>query len=290
MMTVTADHVRAPRHHRRRVQPGVEHPPLRPPHQAPARLRRELPRSSTRGAAWASATCVSNINWFMNVPVEADGTPRHRRRHLRARASSVDLRAEMRRARRSSRTARRSTTRATASTRRPSASSSAVTRSRRSVDTGAGRQPGRDRLPHHRARCAAWASASVAVFSDADRASRPRAAWPTRPCGSARRPPARATSTPTGSCDAARRTGADARPPRLRLPVRERRLRRRGRGRRARVRRPDARPDPRCSARSTRRARAAAAAGVPLLAGHRPARRRRRGRRPRPSASASRSC
>ena len=28
---------------------------------------------------------VSNLNWFMNVPVEADGTPRHRRRHLRPR-------------------------------------------------------------------------------------------------------------------------------------------------------------------------------------------------------------
>ena len=26
----------------------------------------------------------SNINWFMNVPVDPDGTPRHRRRHLRA--------------------------------------------------------------------------------------------------------------------------------------------------------------------------------------------------------------
>ena len=28
----------------------------------------------------------SNINWFMNVPVDPDGTPRHRRRHLGARA------------------------------------------------------------------------------------------------------------------------------------------------------------------------------------------------------------
>ena len=37
------DHVRAPRHHRRRVQPGVEHAALRLPHQAPARVRRELP-------------------------------------------------------------------------------------------------------------------------------------------------------------------------------------------------------------------------------------------------------
>ena len=43
MMTITADHLRAPRHHRRRVQPGVEHAALRLPHQAPARLRRELP-------------------------------------------------------------------------------------------------------------------------------------------------------------------------------------------------------------------------------------------------------
>ena len=51
MMTITDDHLRAPRHHRRRLQPGVEHAALRPPHHAPARLRRELPGRSGRARA-----------------------------------------------------------------------------------------------------------------------------------------------------------------------------------------------------------------------------------------------
>ena len=48
--------VRLPRHDRRRVQPGVEHAALRPPHRAPARVRRQLPRRRRRATASASAT------------------------------------------------------------------------------------------------------------------------------------------------------------------------------------------------------------------------------------------
>ena len=64
----------APRHDRRGLLARVEHAALRPPHQAPARLRRELPATSTSAAAWASATWCRNINLFMNVPVDADGS------------------------------------------------------------------------------------------------------------------------------------------------------------------------------------------------------------------------
>ena len=74
LMTVVADEVRPPRHHRRRVLEGVQHAALRPPHQAPARLRGELPRARARAGGWAKRDLVSNINWYMNVPVEADGT------------------------------------------------------------------------------------------------------------------------------------------------------------------------------------------------------------------------
>ncbi len=42
--------------------------------QGPARLRRELPAGTTRLLPGRSKRdMVSNINWFMNVPVEADG-------------------------------------------------------------------------------------------------------------------------------------------------------------------------------------------------------------------------
>ena len=49
-------HVRLPRHDRRRLQPRVEHAPLRPPHVPPARLRRELPRRGLAARARPSAT------------------------------------------------------------------------------------------------------------------------------------------------------------------------------------------------------------------------------------------
>ena len=52
----------------------VEHPALRPPHHAtstPASTT-SSPAHSRRGMG--KRDMVSNINWFMNVPVEADGT------------------------------------------------------------------------------------------------------------------------------------------------------------------------------------------------------------------------
>ena len=74
MMTITATDVRLPRHHRRGLQPRVEHAALRPPHLPPARLRRQLPRRRARATGSTKRDLVSNINWFMNVPVGADGT------------------------------------------------------------------------------------------------------------------------------------------------------------------------------------------------------------------------
>ena len=74
MMTHRRSTVRAPRHDRRRVL--AESNTLRYGHhtKSPARLRRQLPPRARPRAAWASATSCRNINWFMNVPVEADGT------------------------------------------------------------------------------------------------------------------------------------------------------------------------------------------------------------------------
>ena len=74
MMTVTATTLRVPRHHRRRLQPRVEHAALRPPHRAtstPASTTSSL-AGSRRGLG--KRDLCRNINWFMNVPVEADGT------------------------------------------------------------------------------------------------------------------------------------------------------------------------------------------------------------------------
>ena len=48
--------LRLPRHDRRRLQPGVEHAALRPPHPPPARLRGQLPRRGLPPRARPSAT------------------------------------------------------------------------------------------------------------------------------------------------------------------------------------------------------------------------------------------
>ncbi len=72
-MTVVADDVGRHDTDRRRLLEGVQHPALRPSHPPPARLRGELP---ARGCQWGlgKRDLVSNINWYMNVPVERDGT------------------------------------------------------------------------------------------------------------------------------------------------------------------------------------------------------------------------
>ena len=206
---VVADTLRPPRHHRRRVQPGVEHPAVRLPHEAPARLRRELPRSRARGGAWASATCVCNINWFMNVPGRAGRHARHRRRHLRARARR-----------------RRCAPRWTCS--------SLVSNCPQINNPCNGFDPTPIRVVvtplTPRGRCCETvlvanrgeiacriiahargsASRSVAVYSDADRAA-PHVGLATRRSGSAPRRPATATSTSRPILDAARDAPAPTR-------------------------------------------------------------------------------
>ena len=79
-------HLRPPRHHRRRVQPGVEHAPLRVPHEAPARVRRELPpRGLAVGAG--QARHVEQHQLVHERAGRAGRHARHRRRDLRARAA-----------------------------------------------------------------------------------------------------------------------------------------------------------------------------------------------------------
>ena len=186
MMTVDRDHVRPPRHHRRRVQPGVEHAALRLPHEAPARLRRELPARAARGTGMGKRDLTSNINWFMNVPVEADGTLGHRRRHLGAGPLRGSARRDGR-ARRSSPTARRSTTPATAFNPTPDPRSSVTPLT--AVRQGPDREPGRDRVPHHPHAATAWAS-SRSRCTPTPTATRRTCAWPTRRCGIGPAPPA----------------------------------------------------------------------------------------------------
>ena len=73
-MTVIADDVRPPRHHRRRVQPASRTrcaTATTPGTSTPA-WTTSSPRALAGGLG--KRDLVSNINWFMNVPVEADGT------------------------------------------------------------------------------------------------------------------------------------------------------------------------------------------------------------------------
>ena len=84
---------------------------------------------------------------------------------------------------------------------------------------------------------------SVAVYSDVDRGVAALRPGDDRGADRPRHRP-RATATSTRSSPWRSAHGVDARAPRLRLPVRERRRRGRVRSRRARVHRPDARADP----------------------------------------------
>ena len=74
MMTDHRHHVRLPRHDRRGLQPGVEHAALRPPHRATSTPASTTSSTPARATGSAKRDLVSNINWFMNVPVGADGT------------------------------------------------------------------------------------------------------------------------------------------------------------------------------------------------------------------------
>ena len=86
MMTITATTLRAPRHHRRRVQPRVEHAALRVPHRSTSTRASTTSSLAHSWRGMGKRDMTSNINWFMNVPVERRRHPRHRRRDLRARA------------------------------------------------------------------------------------------------------------------------------------------------------------------------------------------------------------
>ena len=231
MLTVAADDVRAPRHDRRGVQQGVEHAALRPSHEAPARVRRELPH---RGVALGpgQARPRQQHQLVHERPGRRGRHARHRRRHLGRRAHRRAPRGDGR-ARARSPTARRSTTRATDSTRPTCAWWSRPPERFRGSRIGARRQPRRDRRPDHPHGQAHWACAPIAVYSD----RRPRRA--ARAAGrrggatrsGARR--ARATSTSIGCSRPPRSAGRASDPSGLRLPVRERRVRRGASRRRA---------------------------------------------------------
>ena len=83
------------------------------------------------------------------------------------------------------------------------------------------------------ARCARIGIRSVAVYSDADAGARARAPRPTSRSASGRPPRGRATSTIDAVVAAAPAHRRAGRPPRLRIPLRERRLRRGAARRRA---------------------------------------------------------
>ena len=94
MMTVTADHVRTPRHHRRRVQPRIEHAALRLPHPAPARVRRQLPARALV-ARHGQARHDQQHQLVHERAGRGRRHPRHRRRHLRAGARRSTCGREM---------------------------------------------------------------------------------------------------------------------------------------------------------------------------------------------------
>ena len=232
-----------------------------------------------------------NINWFMNVPVEADGTPRHRRRHLRAgqvrRAArrdgllvrGLELPADQQ-------PVQRLRPDAGPHDRDPSARDGAADPRHRRPR----RQPRRDRRAASSRTLRRLRHRSVAVFSDADRgAAHVRLA---DEAVRARAGPAAAESYLRADriVEAALRHRRRRGPPRLRVPVRERRRSPRP-SRRAGLAfvGPDARAD-RAVRRQAPRPRARRGRRRAAAARHRAARRPRRGRRRGRRRSATRCC
>ena len=217
----------------------------------------------------------SNVNWFMNVPVEADGTlgivdgisapgqvrrAAGRARRARARVELPADQQPLQRLRPDAGADDRHPARLTARGDRPAGAPPVPPRPRR--------QPGRDRLPHHRARCAGSASSSVAVYSDPDRAVRPRRAG--RRGGRRSAAPAAADSYLRADrvVQAARRHRAPtAVHPGYGFLSESAAFARGRRGRGPRLPRPDARPDRRRSATRTAPATWPGPPGVPLLPG-----------------------
>ena len=144
---------------------------------------------------------------------------------------------------------------------------------------GPDRQPRRDRVPRD-PRLPRARPAHGRRLLGGRRGSASTCASPTRRSRSGRRRRARATCVAEKIVDAIKKTGADARPPGLRLPVRERRLRRGGRGGGRDVHRAAAGGDPR-DGRQDGGARADAGRGRAGRAG-RQRRGRQRVRRPPP--------
>ena len=180
------------------------------------------------------------------------GAAREARRASSARSSRI--RSSPRRADSSTRSSSRATTRAKLiaalascdEQARPQSAEEA--RQHSALMTGAGhevldRQPRRDRRPRH-PRLPRDGPAARSRSIPTATATRCTCGWPTRPSHIGAEPGARELpATSTASIDAAKRTGADARPSRLRVPRRERGLRAGVRRRRPDVRRPVAARD-----------------------------------------------
>ncbi len=239
-------HLRPARHQRRGVQLRIQHAPLRPPHQAPARLRREFPPRPRPTQGMGKRDMVSNINWFMNVPVEADGALGIVD-GISARENTSTCGPKWTRWS-SSATARRSTIRATASTRRRCGRSSitaAVTFTRATrihhVQQSSHRQSRRNCLPDH----SHAGSNGHRLGGGLLRSRRPVHARRGRGRSRLHRPAPAAQSYLRGNLilEAAHQDRRAGHPPRLRLSQRKSRFRRRLRRSGHRLHRPHAAAD-----------------------------------------------
>ena len=192
------------------------------------------------GSRWGlgKRDLVSNINWFMNVPVDPDGalgivdglSAPGKRVALRAEVDTLVLVSNCPQINNPCNGFNPTPVRMIVT--RPEAA-------RELLRHPSGRQPRRDRLPHHRS-ARKLGLRTVAVFSDADRgAPHVRLADEAVRLGPA---PAKESYLRVDAILAAAIHRGRRHPPRLRLPFRGRRFRRGRGGRRPGVRGPDPRP------------------------------------------------